>query len=412
MPVRFCEHVFPSGLRVVAEVDESAHSAAVGFFVRTGARDEPDELMGVSHFLEHMMFKGPEEMTAEELNRRFDAIGARANAYTTTELTCFHAHVLPEHLLEATALLARMLRPALRTGDFEREKLVILEEIAMYRDEPSWVLLEEAVSRHWRGHGLGHRVLGTPETIRPMSVEQMRWYLEQRYSADNTVVALAGRMDFEAILSQIAATCATWRRTGASRDARRPPAGGGEFILRDTRVARAYTIMLSEAPPAQDDRRYAAVILARILGGPDNSRLHWALIEPGLAEEASAGYDPHDGAGNLSVFLASDPDRADAILHIARQQIDRLADSVTDDDLDLLRNQVATAITLAGERPADRMHRLGRQWLYLGRYLTLEEELERVLRLQTDDLRDLCRAFPPVPRTIGRLMPDGQPVRS
>src|SRR5690606_38952834 len=139
----FQHATLPNGLTVIAEVDPEAHTAAAGFFVKTGARDEASPLMGVSHFLEHMMFKGTDQRSAEELNRQFDLIGARNNAYTTSELTCFYASVLPERLLGAGGavdLLADMMRPALREEDFDTEKKVILEEIAMYEDNPFWVL--------------------------------------------------------------------------------------------------------------------------------------------------------------------------------------------------------------------------------------------------------------------------------
>ena len=297
MPVTYREHVASNGLRIIAEVDPEAHSAAAGFFVKTGARDEASGVMGVSHFLEHMMFKGTGSISAEELNRRFDAMGARNNAYTSHELTCFHAHILPERMGEAAELLSLMMRPALREDDFDREKQVILEEIAMYKDEPYWVLFEEALERHFRRHPLGHRVLGTKETVGALSRGQMREYFDRRYSADNTVVSLAGRLDFDAAAAQIESLCASWTPTRVGRNSSRPPAGAGSFVMRDAKVTRAYMIGMSEGPAAQDDRRYAATLLAQVLGASDNSRLHWALVETGLAEEAQAGYDPHDGAG-------------------------------------------------------------------------------------------------------------------
>src|SRR5690606_761940 len=181
-----------------------------GFFVRTGARDEAAPLMGVSHFLEHLMFKGYEGMGPDELNRAFDDIGARNNAYTSSELTCFYAHALPERLDRATELVARMLRPALRGEDFATEKGVILEEIAMYKDSPFWVLYEQATERHFRDHPVGHRVLGTDETIAAMTRDGMQQYFDQRYSADNTVVALAGQVDFDRAVRQIEALVAGW----------------------------------------------------------------------------------------------------------------------------------------------------------------------------------------------------------
>jgi predicted Zn-dependent peptidase len=406
MPVEFKQHVAANGLRIIAEVDPDAHSAAAGFFVRSGARDEEPPLMGVSHFLEHMMFKGTHDLSADDLNRRFDEIGARNNAYTSAEMTCFYAHVLPEALPEANELLARMLRPALRQDDFDREKCVILEEIAMYRDEPYWVLYEAAMEKHFLNHRMGHRVLGTPETITAMSSQQMRAYFDNRYSADNTVVALAGRVDFDAAARQITALCESWAPTRVGRDQSRPPTGAGEFELRDKNVTRAYMVGFSDAPAMDDDRRYAAVLLSQILGSSDNSRLHWALIETGMAEEAQAGYDPHDGCGSFYVYASGDPLRAAEIWSTVLKEIDTLVDSITPDDLERMRNKLATGVTLGGERPADRMQRIGRLWTYLQRHRTLEEELEQVNRVTLDELRAVAAEFPLRPTTTGRLMPE------
>ena len=161
MPVEFKHARLDNGLTIIAEVDPSAHSAAVGYFVRTGARDEPTPQMGVSHFLEHMMFKGTDKRSAERLNQDFDRLGARNNAYTSAELTCFHATVTPDRLTDVNDVLADMMRPALRDDDFTTEKGVILEEIAMYDDNPFWVLYEHAMEKFYGKHPIGHRVLGT-----------------------------------------------------------------------------------------------------------------------------------------------------------------------------------------------------------------------------------------------------------
>ncbi|MCC6661068.1 MAG: insulinase family protein [Phycisphaerales bacterium] len=405
MPVTFQHSTLPSGLTIIAEVDPDADSAACGFFVKTGARDEARALMGVSHFLEHMMFKGTADITAEDLNRRFDQMGARNNAYTSGEMTCFYAHVLPERLPAAVELLGRMMRPALREEDFGREKQVILEEIAMYKDEPNWVLSEEAVDRHYRGHPLGYRVLGLPETIQAMTAQQMKDYFEQRYSADNTVVAFAGRLDFAAAVSAVGRWCGSWTPTRAQRQSVRPATGAGPFEMRDAKVSRAYVLGLWPGPGMEDPRRYAAMLLSQVLGASDNSRLHWALIETGLAEEAAAGYDPHDGAGDFFAFAACDPERVDEVWSVIRREISGLVDSITEDDLIRLRNKLATAVTLGAERPSDCMQRIGRYWTYLGRYATLEEELARITAVTRADLAALAAEFPPEPTTIGRLLP-------
>ncbi len=406
MPVAFHRHQLPNGLTIVAEVDPDAHTAAAGFFVRTGARDEAPPLMGVSHFLEHMMFKGTARRTAEDVNREFDELGAKYNAYTTSEITCFYAQVLPERLDNATDILADILRPALRDDDFTTEKGVILEEIAMYRDQPFWNLYERAMEEHYGLHTLAHRVLGTNETVGALTSAQMREYFENRYSADNTTVALAGRLDFDHCVKHIGRLCADWQTTRPARDAAQPPSPkGASFVIEDEKVTRAYWLMISPAPSAQDPRRYAAMMLAQVLGGTDNSRLHWALIETGVAEEAQAAYDPRDGCGDTFVFASGDPERIDEIIQIANREIDNLVASLTPEDLQRLRNRLATGVTLAGERPGGRMQRIGRLWTYNREYRTLEQELDAINAVTLDDLRKVSKDFPFSVRTVGLLKP-------
>jgi predicted Zn-dependent peptidase len=403
----FQEHRLSNGLTIIAEVDPAAHSAAAGFFVKTGARDEVTPVMGVSHFLEHMMFKGTTDISAEELNRRFDEIGARNNAFTSNEMTCFYAHLLPEYLGQGVDLLGRMMRPALKQADFDTEKGVILEEIAMYKDSPFWVLYEACIEKHFGSHPLSHRVLGTTESITALQRDQMKGYFDTRYSADNTIVALAGRMDFDAVCRQIESLCGDWKPTRVGRDNANPPLAGGTFELKSEKVTRAYILALCSAPAIDDTRRYAAAVLAQILGNPDNSRFHWSLIEPGLAEEAQASYDPHDGFGEFFVFASGDPERADEIWGVVQKELDGLVASLKQDDLDRLINKFATGATVGGERPQDRMHRLGRLWTYLGAYHTLEEELDHIRAVTLADLRATAGAFPIKPVTVGRLMPKG-----
>ncbi len=405
MGVTFRQATLDNGLQLIAEIDPQAHSAACGFFVRTGARDEAPDVMGVSHFLEHMMFKGTADLSTDDLNRAFDAMGARNNAYTSGEMTCFYAQVIPEFADRALVLVARMMRPALRQVDFDTEKGVILEEIAMYKDSPFWVLYEACVERHYTPHPLAHRVLGTSETIRALTRDQMQAYFDHRYSPDNTCVALAGRVDFDHAAALVAEHCAKWTCTGASRSPAPQRVGGGFVRLRDDKAARGYAMGLAPAPSVADDRRYAALLLAQILGAADNSRLHWALIEPGLADEAQASYDPHEDLGEFAVFITADPARLDEAWAAAMREVDRLAASVTPGDLARLRGKLATAVTLGGERPGDRMQRLGRMWTLQRTYTTLEEELDRIERVTVDQVRQVAADFPFRPVTMATLSP-------
>ena len=405
MATEFKTATLSNGLTVIAEVDAAAHTAAMGFFVKTGARDEAPEVMGVSHFLEHMMFKGTDKRSAEEVDQEFDDIGAEHNAFTSAELTAFWTHTLPEHLPKAEEILSDILRPALRQVDFDNEKKVILEEIAMYDDYPFWVLFERAMEEYYGQHPLSHRVLGTHDTITRLTRDQMLQYFQNRYSADNTVVAMAGRLDFDAMVERISEHCGHWNTTRATRLHHPPRFTPKTFTVTSESVHRHYMLMLAPGPAMNDDRRYAASILTQILGDTEGSRLYWSLIESGLADEAQAQYEGRDGAGDYMVYASCSPENAEAVEATIRTQIDDLIDSLTDDDLQRVRSKIATAVTLHGELPAGRMRRLGRQWLYLGEYRALEDELARINAVTLDELRALHQTFPIRPLVTAHLTP-------
>ena len=383
-----------NGLEIQAEIDPLAHTAAVGFFVRTGSRDEPSELMGVSHFLEHMMFKGSEHRGPEEVNRDFDDLGANHNAFTTNELTAYHAHVLPERACAVLEILADILRPALRPKDFDEEKGVILEEIAMYADQPFWVGYEAMMEHLYADHPLAHRVLGTTATVTALTRDQMADYFERRYSADNTVLVAAGKIDFDQLVRDAEKLCGHWRPASPTRAHPTWKPQSSEAVIRLKNTARAYILLSMPAPSIQDERRYAAGILMHILGGGDGSRLHWALVETGLAEEASASYDGHDGTGDSTLFAVCDTDKVDEIEGILRRELSAVVASLTDDDLLRARSRIATGAAAASERPNGRMFRLGTLWGYGATYIPLDEEVERISHVTLADLREVVDAFP------------------
>src|SRR6266550_297270 len=179
----------PNGLALVGETSPAARSVALGFFVKTGARDETADVSGVTHFLEHMVFKGTPHRTALDVNRDFDKIGAHYNAYTSEENTVFYAAILPEYLPQAVDILADILRPSLRSEDFDMEKKVIIEEIGMYEDQPMWSAYDHAKKAFFADHPLGNSILGTPDSIRTLQRDQMYEYFRRRYVASNILVA-------------------------------------------------------------------------------------------------------------------------------------------------------------------------------------------------------------------------------
>src|SRR5271170_2070251 len=190
-----------NGLQIIAEANPDAHSFAAGFYVNTGSRDESAEINGVSHFLEHMMFKGSSKYSWEDVNRIFDEMGANYNAYTSQENTAYFANVLPEFTERTIEHLSQLLRPAIRQADFDTEKKVILEEIAMYLDEPGHRIYEALMKAHFAGHPLSMSVLGTAATIRKLDRRQMVEYFRRRYGPGNTILAAAGKVDFKRLVA-------------------------------------------------------------------------------------------------------------------------------------------------------------------------------------------------------------------
>lgn len=396
-----------NGLTIVAETDDAAHTGAVGFFVKAGSRDETDNVMGVSHFLEHMMFKGTERRTAADVNREFDEIGANYNASTSQEVTTYYAHVLPEFIPQSIDLLSDMLRPSLRDDDFNMEKNVILEEIGMYEDHLFWVAYEKAMADSYPDHPLGYRVLGTKDTIKALTADQMRAYFEHRYSPDNIVVSLGGKIDFDACVDQIAEACGGWKRTGVTRDYAEPRVAESAATIAKPTAALHYVIGLTDGPSAQDESRYAADALAHILGDSDGSRLYWKLIDTGLADEAEVSHHGYDQTGMYLLHAACPPENADKVEAALLETVDAAANDLTDDEIERAKSKMMMAVTLRDERPAGRMMSAGSNWLYLGKHLTLEDQLTHIRAIDADAIRGVIERHPFTPRTIARLTPNG-----
>ncbi len=405
MRTAYSEHHLPNGLTIIAEIDPGAHTMAAGFFVRTGGRDEPARLMGVSHFLEHMMFKGSAAVIAQDVNRRFDAIGAEHNAFTTIDMTAYHAHVLPDRQGEAISLLSDLLRPALRSDDFDEERKVILEEIAMYDDNPFWPLYERASEAFHGGNPLGHRVLGTPESIKAMEVGSMREYFTARYSPDNTVLALAGKVDLDAAIRSVESELGMIPPQKPHNDRVASTHQRNQFTIESTKATRQYLLGLAPGPSARDEDRYACMVLCQVLSDSDSGRLHWALVEPGLADSADVSLDMHDDCGDVLISATCDPKDATEVESIMLRELNKIADGVRDDELSAVRAKVATMVTLAGERPSGRMRRLGSNWAHKLPYRSLTEELRHIESVTTADTRRVGQRFPLAPWVIGRMCP-------
>lgn len=391
----FHEQHLDNGLSVIAELNEDVHSVAVGFFVRTGSRDETPEIAGVSHFLEHMVFKGTDKYSADDVNRIFDEIGAKYNASTSEELTLFYAAVLPEYLPRAFELLASLMRPTLRKEDFDVEKQVILEEIGMYEDMPTFTAYEKVMSAHFDGHPLGNSILGSTESISKLTVEQMRAYHESRYRASNITLAVAGHAPWEQIVDLSQKYCSDWSNGPCPRVTDEAEPSGQTIVFPKSGNLQQHVMQMAKAPPAKSDLRYAADMLAVIVGDDSGSRLYWELVDPGHAEAAEVGFNEYDGSGAWMTYLSCAPEETSKNLARIKAVYDQVnREGVTAEEIEQARNKVLSRIVLRSERPMGRLASLGSNWVYRGEYRSVADELDAYRRLTPADLRNLLDQYP------------------
>ncbi len=258
--MKFRHHCLDNGLEIIAECNPAAYSTAIAFFVKTGSRDEIDALSGVSHFLEHMAFKGTPTRSAADVNRELDEMGAHSNAFTSEEQTVYYVTVLPEYQDRALELLSDILRPSLRHDDFDTEKQVILEEIAKYDDQPPFGAHEKSMALHFQEHPLARSVLGTLDSVSALSPDQMRGYFERRYAPNNMTLAAAGNVDFERLgATGRAAVRHVAPAASATPDAagRRQPRLPGLSQRRSPRSSMSFKSPTGPAPKTPADSRLA-----------------------------------------------------------------------------------------------------------------------------------------------------------
>ena len=376
-----------NGLEIVCEHHPTAASVAMGFFVRTGSRDETPAVAGVSHFLEHMIFKGTPTRTALEVNREFDTMGANYNAFTSQENTVYYAAVLTEFQTPTLALLADILRPSLRQDDFDTEKQVICEEIAMYTDQPFFRLYDTLTTQHFAGHPLANSVLGTTKSIQNLTREQMVDYFNHRYSPTNVTLAVTGNVDFKQLVADAEQFCAHWNPYDAPREQAAPTPARSRDLICDASVIRQNMGMLVNAPSYQHKDRFAAEVLAAIFGDSTGSRLYYALIETALADEAHCSYNPLDHAGMMLTFASASPDNAAQMREVILAEAKKLIDhGVTDAELTAAKNKIASAATIKGEVPTGRLTAIGFDWEYRREYEPLATSVASTLAVTADDV--------------------------
>jgi len=402
--LKFHQTKLSNGLTVIGEERAGAVSTAIGFFVKTGSRDESSEIAGVSHFLEHMMFKGTEKRDALKLTFDLAAIGAQANAFTTVESTVYYAAVLPEYLPNIFEILSDMMRSTLDQTEFDTEKKVILEEIALYKDRPSHVLFEEAMAQFYLGHKAGNSVLGSTESVSGITLEQMKSYFNSRYNPANMVLSVAGAFDWNEVLALAEKYCGAWKSEPVTRvyEAHTPAMRRIEKVKAGMNTV--YVSLLAPGPSVQDDESYAMQVLATVLGDVSGSKLFWRLIDKGLCDNAYLEVEEMDQTGMVYAYASCSPENLAEVESALREIISAPLD-FTDEELLRAKTKIRTRVVLQGESSMRRMISCGMEWLYEGTYTKLEDDLEKYLKVDRAAIKAALEKFPLSPLTEVILAP-------
>ena len=390
----FSTHILDNGLQLVFESIPRINSAALGFYVHTGSRDEPAELAGVSHFLEHMCFKGTANRDWRQLSLDVDDLGAMWNAYTWWEGTAYFHWVQSERAADSAEILADMMRSTLPEDQFDMEKKVILEEIAMYRDRPDALIIDELIQEAFAGHPLGQSVLGTEDTVGSISQGQMADYFRKRYAPDNMTFVITGRFDRDEMIRVAETHCGGWQSHEAVREQMEPGFRAAKRVLERPNVIREHVALAYPAPRDSDEWATTADLLAHYLGASSNSLLFWSVVQKGLADEASADFCGFSDTGLFYIYVSVDPKNVSRVLEIVRQEVDELKRGVDGEALARSRTKQATALVTGGEHGLRRFSQIVGS-LSTGTPLkTLEEELAEIDAVTPERIAEYLERFP------------------
>lgn len=386
-----------SGLTILTDRMPGVRSATLGFFFRVGSRQEPLELNGISHFIEHTVFKGTTRRSALEIAIEQDRLGGNLDAFTSHEETGFAIKVIDDQLPRAFDLIADMLvNPRFDEADLKAEQKVIIEELKMVEDSPEdhlGDLFNEAV---FGPHPLGLSIAGTPETVRSFDREKTRKYFQQTYNASNLVIAAAGNVDHEEVVALVQS--AGFSLSPTSREDKlklalsTPKLAAPIVIKQNPNLEQAHLIIATPLVSAVDERRYAADLLSNIIGGGTSSRL-WQKIreERGLAYSVGASAVMYQDVGMFSIFAGTSPEQVEEVVELAIAEMRDVAkNGVTAGELELAKAQTTASILLGLEDSAGRAATLAQSEMIHGRQITLDEALDAINAVTTGDIHALA----------------------
>jgi len=396
MKSRFVTHTLPSGLRVVCETMPGVRSAATGFLVQTGARHEFGPEHGVSHFLEHMCFKGTPRRTSLQINVRFDELGSIYNAFTGKEHTVYYGWVPGRRLDEQLELLSDMLRPSLPAAEFETERQVILEEIAMNDDSFDRIVWNFVHDVLFGSHSLGHEILGEKATIAGLAHDTLVQYHRRRYAADNIWLLAAGALEAEAVFGAAARYCGTWRRGLDDHVPREavPPLPTGVRKLQLDRFKQQSLLLIYPAVPAGHPQDESIEAFTALFGG-SNSRCYWNIVQKGICTQAGAAWISYQDCGYMVLFADGEPERAEEMLDALRGQAAQLMrEGVREQEVQRVKNQRRTHLSLEAENPRTRLMQMVDDLETYGYVRTAGASLAAAEAVTTQSVEAYLRQYP------------------
>ncbi len=394
MPEPFTHHELDNGLRIVVEHMPGVKSAAAGFLVRTGARDEQRAQAGISHFLEHMCFKGTRKRDWRQITIDFDEMGSVYNAFTSKDRTFYFGWVRRADTARQLELLADLMRPVLPADEFDMEKKVVLEEIAMAKDRIESLTYDLSHAKVFGDHPLSWPVLGYEQTIKDLSREGMQEYHRNRYAPDNIVLIVAGNVDPAEVIDVAGELCGHWQPAEAKHDRATPKIRAGTAVQQVERFNQQAIGLLFSAPGAAHSAHETSEAVATIVGG-SNSRFFWEITQKGIAHRAGAWRVDYADCGLLMLAGFCDPEQSEQLTEaMQREAVEITRNGAKEDEVQRVKNKRRTSLAVEGEAPWYRLLQIMDDIDYRGQPRTVGQRLAAVDAVTTQLVTEYLRQFP------------------
>jgi predicted Zn-dependent peptidase len=409
--------VLDGGLRLITETMPHVRSVTIGVWLTRGSRHETDERGGIAHFVEHMLFKGTDTRTAEDIAQAIDSIGGQLDAFTAKEYASYYIKVLDEHVPLAVDLLADIVRrPAFAADEIEREKKVILEEIKMVEDTPDDLVHELFTQHFWEGHPLARPILGSPETVEALTRETLREYFGRAYVAPNMIIAAAGNLDHGNVRELV---LKAFDGLAVSGDVPNGPAPrvSPQVITRVKELEQSHLCLGTNSYPQSHQDRYVSYILNTVLGGSMSSRLFQNIREKrGLAYSVFSGLSAYRDAGNITIYAGCANEAVGEVIDLCVEELKAIKRTpIPDSELRRAKDHLKGSLMLSLENTSSRMSHLARQEIYFDRHFGLDETLAGVEAVSCADLQrvaaDLFSNGSLAATVVGPSAPELPPAR-